>query len=50
MGGCQNDGPFLGILNIRGRIIIGTQKGTIILTTNYIGFIRILEQKMEITI
>ena len=33
MGGCQNYGPFLGTLNIRGRIIIGTQKGTIILTT-----------------
>ena len=28
MGGCQSYGPFLGILNIRGRIIvIGTQKG-----------------------
>ena len=33
MGGCQNYGPFWGTLNIRGRIIIGTQKGTIILTT-----------------
>ena len=32
MGGCQNYGPFLGALNIRCRIIIGTQKGTIILT------------------
>ena len=38
MGGCQNYGPFLGTLNIRGRIIIGTQKGTIILTTTHIGF------------
>ena len=36
MGGCQNYGPFLGTLNIRDRIIIGTQKGTIILTTNHI--------------
>ena len=36
MGGCQNYGPFLGTLNIRGHIIIGTQKGTIILTTNHI--------------
>ena len=36
MGGCQNYGPFLGTLNIRGRIIIGTQKGTIILTTSHI--------------
>ena len=33
MGGCQNDGPFLGTLNNRCRIIIGTQKGTIISTT-----------------
>ena len=36
MGGCQNYGPLLGTLNIRGRIIIGTQKGTIILTTTHI--------------
>ena len=36
MGGCQNYGDFLGTLNIRGRIIIGTQKGTIILTTTHI--------------
>ena len=33
MGSCQNFGPFLGTLNNRCRIIIGTQKGTIILTT-----------------
>ena len=38
MGGCQNYGPFLGTLNIRGRIIIGTQKGTIILTTTHIEY------------
>ena len=36
MGGCQNYGPFLGTLNIRCRIIIGIQKGTIILTTPHI--------------
>ena len=36
MGGCQNYGPFLGTLNIRCRIIIGTQKKTIILTTTHI--------------
>ena len=36
MGGCQNYGPFLGTLNIRRRIIIGIQKGTIILTTTQI--------------
>ena len=35
MGGCQNCGPFLGTLNNRCRIIIGTQKGTIILTTTH---------------
>ena len=35
MGGCQNYGPFLGTLNIRGRTIIGTPKGTIILTTTH---------------
>ena len=33
MGGCQNYGPFLGTLNIRCRPILGTQKGTIVLTT-----------------
>ena len=33
MGGCQKYCPFLGTLNIRCRIIIGIQKGTIILTT-----------------
>ena len=36
VGGCQNYGPFLGTLNIRGRIILGIQKGTIILTTNHV--------------
>ena len=36
MGGCQNYGPFLGTLNNRCRIVIGTQKGTIILTTTHI--------------
>ena len=35
MGGCQNYGPFLGTLNIRCRIIIGIQRGTIILTTTH---------------
>ena len=29
MGGFANYGPFVGTLNIRGRIIIGIQKGTI---------------------
>ena len=36
MGGCQNYSPFLGTLNIRCRIIMGTQKGTINLTTTHI--------------
>ena len=40
MGGCQNCGPFLGTLNIRCRIIIGTQKGTIILTTTHMAVSR----------
>ena len=36
MDGCQNYGPFLGTLNNRCCIIIGTPKGTIILTTTHI--------------
>ena len=36
VGSCQNYGPFLGTLNKRCRIIIGTQKGTIILTTTHV--------------
>ena len=40
MGGCQNYGPFLGTLNIRCRIIIGTQKGTIILISTHIPELR----------
>ena len=38
MGGCQNYGPFLGTLNIRCRIILRTQKGTVILTTTHISY------------
>ena len=30
--------PFLGTLNTRGRIIIGTQKGTTILTTTHMSY------------
>ena len=37
MADCQNYGPFLGPYYNRCRIIIGTQKGTIILTTTHIG-------------
>ena len=36
MGGCQNYGPILSPLNTRCRIILRTQKGTIILTTTHI--------------
>ena len=39
MGGCQNYGPFWGTLNIRCRIVIGTQKGTLILTTTHMDLI-----------
>ena len=44
--------PFLGTLNIRCRIIIGIQKGTIILTTTHTYiyiylFIVKMEKKME---
>ena len=35
MGGCQNYDPFLGTQNTRCRIMIGIQKGTIILTTTH---------------
>ena len=35
MGSCQNYGHFSGTLNIRCRIILGTQKGTIILTATH---------------
>ena len=38
MGGFQNYGPFLGTLNIRCRITIGIQQGTIILTTTQIEY------------
>ena len=36
LGGCQNYGPFLVTLNTRCSIVIGTQKGTIILSTTHI--------------
>ena len=36
VGGCQNYDPFLGTLNTRCRIIIGTQKGLMTLTTTRI--------------
>ena len=36
LGGWQNEGPFLGTLNIRCRTILGTQKETLILTTTHL--------------
>ena len=42
MGGYQKYGPFLGTLNICCHIIIRIQKGTIILTTTHITFIKAL--------
>ena len=41
MGGCQSYGSFLGTLNIRCRIIIGIQKGTIVLTTTHMRHFRV---------
>ena len=36
MGGCQNYGSLLGPLNTRCRVILRTQKGTMILSTTHI--------------
>ena len=36
MGGCQNYGPLLGPLNTRCRIILRTQKGTMISQTTHV--------------
>ena len=40
LGGCRTDGPLLGTLNIRCRIRIRIQKGTINLTTTLLVFIQ----------
>ena len=40
MGGCQNYGLFLNALNIMCRIIVGTQKGTIMLATTHMSYSR----------
>ena len=45
MGSCQNYGPLLGTLNTRCRTIIGTQKGTLILTTTHMAFGKVLLSK-----
>ena len=44
MGGCQNDGPFLGPYYTTAPNIKGIRKGTIILTTTHIG---IMEKKRK---
>ena len=36
VGGCQNCGPILGTLNIRCRIILRTQKGTLFWRTTHV--------------
>ena len=48
IGGCQNYGPLLGTLKIRCSIKIGTQKGTIILTTTQIGAIMICRSEEDL--
>ena len=35
MGGCENYGPFWGTLNNKCGIIIGIQKGALVLTTTH---------------
>ena len=50
MGSWQNYGHFLGTLNNRCRIIFGTQKGTIILTTTHIVSINVVFIVMPITV
>ena len=39
VGGCLNYDPFLGSLNIRCRLRIGIQTGSIILTTTHVGIV-----------
>ena len=45
--GYQDYGPFLGTLNIRCRIMIGIQKGTIILTTTHLSSLTWNRAKQE---
>ena len=49
MGGCQNYTSFLGTLDIRCRIIIGTQKGTHNFDNHPYRVRGILDKKMEAT-
>ena len=37
VGGCHKYGAFLGTLHITCRVIIGMQKGTILVTTTHVG-------------
>ena len=48
MGGCQNYDPFWGTLNIRCRIIIWIQKGTLILTATHMSFQPLLPLESEL--
>ena len=48
MGSCQNYGPFWGTLNNRCRIILGTQTGTLILTTTHIWSLEGLRRTLEV--
>ena len=53
MGSCQNYGPFLGTLNIRCRIIIRTQKGSLILTTTHmlrLGALLVLQSALHCSV
>ena len=45
MGGCQNYGSRLGAVSIRCRIILGIQKGTIILTTTHMISVQLGQDK-----
>ena len=47
MGGCQNYGPFMGTLNNKCRVIIRTQKGTLILTSRHITLIEACSKTLQ---
>ena len=49
VSGCQNHGPLLGPLATRCRIMVRTQKGTIILTTTHVTAIAFERQLGEFT-
>ena len=47
IGGCQNYGPLSGTLNTRGRIVLRTPKGTIILTTTHVFCLKGVEKLLH---